>query len=159
MHGPGHIGIGLLLSAPLGFELAAAGQPALAILACAVAVAAAVLPDADVYLPIAHRGPTHTIAFVAVVPPIASAAAAVPTVLLGGPAWEIGAVVGVAAAVGAGSHLAADAFTPMGIRPFRPLSSRRYTLNAVPSRHRLLNGTLLVCGVLAVLPVVRQLVA
>ena len=48
-------------------------------------------------------------------------------------------------------HLLADVVTPAGLKPFWPVSDRRYTLDIVRADNPLANYGLLVLGVLATL--------
>lgn len=63
MYRDGHIGVSLLLLAAPTWFLLDAGLPGLAAVLAFGALAAERLPDKDMYLPIPHRGPTHTLAF------------------------------------------------------------------------------------------------
>ena len=45
------------------------------------------------------------------------------------------------------SHIAADALTPMGVRPFAPLDSRHISLEVVRAANPVANYALLVLGV------------
>jgi len=60
MYWRGHVGIALLAYAPVAGAVRVAGEPELTVLGAAVAVTFATLPDLDHRLPVAHRGPTHT---------------------------------------------------------------------------------------------------
>ena len=138
----GHVGISMLLFAPLAGVLVSTGHPLVAGVTGLLLVVLAPLPDLDVYTDrLAHRGPTHTIWF----------------------ALGVGLLVGLVAGLGAGSwnwylrsysllpgwipvwfgsvstlailgHLVGDLVTPMGLWPFRPLSDRHYTLDLTPSK-------------------------
>ena len=151
MYRNGHFGAALLFYAPLAFVLAAIGQSDLALLGAAVAVALAMLPDYDQRVPgLPHRGPTHTVWFAVVV--------GVAIGVLGG---VVGANLGVLAALGYGvlgflvgtltvlSHVAADSLTPMGVRPFEPWSSKRYTVRLVDAGNPIANHVILVLGAAA----------
>jgi len=140
---PGHVGIGLLLSAPVVRRLVAADEPTAALAVAGVLVAASVAPDADEYLPLPHRGPTHTAWFALA---LGGAAAAAP---VAGVAPGRAPLLAGAAVVGVAGHLAGDAVTPMGIAPLAPLSARRVTLDLTPSAASRPNRLLLLAGVLA----------
>lgn len=161
MHRTGHVGIGLLLYAPLGLVLSWLGRPSAVAIGLAGVLLSSTAPDVDEFLPlVAHRGMTHTV-FAAVVAGVAYAAAAVS--MYGGgagaavaglraPSLALAAAGGLGFAVGALGvlgHVAGDAFTPMGVAPWRPLSGRRHSLALVPSRHRPANAALLALGSLA----------
>lgn len=150
MYWRGHVGIALLAYAPIAGVVLEAGQPGLAIVGGVLAVAFATLPDADESLPLPHRGPTHTLAF-AVVAGVLAALAAAGVALAAGlavPAWTphfVGTVVTVTLC----SHIAGDAITPMGIQPFRPLSSVHFTLDLTPAKNPRANYLFLAVGILA----------
>lgn len=151
MHRTGHYGAGLLVYAPLGGIAVLAGAVEVAIAGGAVTLALAMLPDWDQRVPgLRHRGPTHTVWFVLAVSAV--------TGLAGG---VIGATTGLLAAVGLGvfgalvgagaigSHLAADALTPMGIRPLAPVRDDEYSLDIARAANPLANYALLALGVTA----------
>jgi len=144
VHLPGHVGIGLLLAAPAVRRFAAAGEPAPALATAAALLAASVAPDADEYLPIQHRGPTHTAWFALALGGVAAAAGAT---VLGIPGHA--PLLAVAAVLGVAGHLAGDVVTPMGIAPFAPLSGRRVTLDLTPAAAPRPNRLLLLAGLLA----------
>lgn len=147
MYWRGHIGIALLVYAPIAGATLAMGEPAVTLLGGSLAVAVATLPDADQQLPVPHRGPTHTFAFAAVVGLLAWALAALAVTGVGQslPGWTpifVGGVVILSLC----SHIVGDAITPMGIQPFRPLSAAHYTLDLLPARNPRANWTFLVAG-------------
>jgi inner membrane protein len=159
MHWRGHAGIALLAFAPVAGAARVAGEPELAGVGAAVAVAVATLPDADHWMPIAHRGPTHTVGFAVAVGALAGVATAAGlsggegTALLPGapaafPPWTP-IFVGGAATLSLCSHLAGDAITPMGIRPFRPVSGWHVTLDLTPAANPRANRLFLGVGVAA----------
>ena len=163
MYSRGHVGLGLLAYAPFAGVALDAGEPGVAVVGGGLAVAIAPLPDVDQWLPVAHRGPTHTLVFAAVVGALVALAAGVgdgagvaralgiadPSL----PAWTP-AFLGATAAVTLCSHLAGDAITPMGIRPFRPVSGVHYTLGLTPARNPRANAAFLAVGVAAVVAAV-----
>lgn len=153
MYRTGHYGAALLAYAPLGFAVTAAGFAELALAGGAGAAALAVLPDHDQRVPgLAHRGPTHTVAFALAVAAVVGAAA-------GALAWSSGplAAAGLAAfafagaALSLGSHLAADALTPAGVAPFAPVRSTTYSLDVARAANPLANYGLFALGVAAAL--------
>lgn len=147
MHRWGHVGAALFLYAPAGAVLTGGGEPSLAALGAAVAVAMATLPDADEPLPMAHRGYTHTIWFVAVLAALAAVAGTVlEWYLAAGPLLAI--TVGGATAISLLSHLLADSITPMGIRPFYPVSTWHHSFDFTPAANPRANTTMLGAGVL-----------
>jgi len=99
-----------------------------------------------------HRGPTHSIVFALFV---GAGLAAITAVLVdaASPFADVGFVafafvVGTLSIV---SHLLADLLTPMGIRPFWPISRRRYTLEVTKAANPLSNYVLFGIGAGAVL--------
>lgn len=149
----GHYGAALLAYAPLAGLLAAADAAELAVLGAGIVVVLSTLPDVDHRLSLVeHRGLTHTVWFVVLV--------GLAVAVLGG---AVGAAAGPLAALGlatfglllgclsVGSHVAADALTPMGVRPFAPLDERWVGFDVVGARNPVANGLLLVIGVLGCL--------
>ena len=148
MYWRGHVGAALLAVAPLGTGLSAAGEPLLAAFGTAVAVAVATLPDADERLPLTHRGTTHTVWFVAGGSALSAVAGGAAGVAIGRP-LAVAAVIGLAAALSLASHLLADSVTPMGVRPFVPLSPWHHSFDVTPARNPRANRVLLAVGVVA----------
>lgn len=150
MHRTGHYGAALCLYAPVGFVTLAAGFAELAVAGGVVAVGGATVPDLDLRVPfVAHRGPTHTVWFAAGVAALLAAAGAAVGAESGAlAAVGLGAFGALAGAVAIGSHLLADALTPMGIRPFAPLRDDRYSLELTRAANPLANYGLLALGVL-----------
>jgi len=155
----GHYGVALGLYAPLLAWLLGRGLPALALGGGAVLLWLAMLPDVDTRLPgVSHRGPTHTVLFVLAVGiavGLVADLAIAPTVgEFGARAWigvpgfetglgEFGFLIGTLAIV---SHLLADVITPMGIRPFWPVSGWSISLDITPARNTVANHVLLAAG-------------
>lgn len=150
MHKWGHVGAALFVYAPIGLALVLAGFGDLAALGGVGMVALASLPDADQRLPVAHRGPTHSLAFAALLGLALGVAgfafggrvAALPAVTMGSFAFGIGALAVIA-------HIAADSITPMGIRPFWPVSRWHYSANLVRAKNPIANYLLLAAGIAA----------
>lgn len=151
MYRTGHVGIALLVYAPLGAGLLLAGRPDLAVLGEFGMVALATLPDYDQRVPfVKHRGSSHTVWFALLV-----------GVALGAVGWALGGrpdvpAEGELAAFGFAvgtlsicSHLVGDVLTPMGIRPFWPLWSRTFTLRLTSAKSPIANYGFLVLGVFA----------
>lgn len=142
----GHLGIALLVYAPLAYALVSARQDATMWLGLAALVPFALAPDVDLYVAgLAHRGPTHTV--------WAVLASGVVGGVLGAGALDsrmgrdrlwFGAVVGV---LGTGSHLVGDVLTPMGLVPFAPGLDATYTLDLVRSADPAANDVLFGAGV------------
>ncbi len=148
----GHLGAALLLYAPVGFALIGAGHQGLALVGGAVVASLATLPDCDHSLPfVEHRGPTHTLAFAALVGAGVGAAGHFAAGLV--PGYDAAALSGFGFAVGAlavVSHLLADGLTPAGITPFWPLSKRWFSASIVRADNWLANQLLLGLGLAAV---------
>ncbi len=142
----GHIGAALFCYGPVGAVLTHMNEPTLALVGALVAVVFATVPDADEFLPIDHRGPTHTVWFVA--------GMSVGSIVLG---WIVGTAIGrpIALAVTLGtatalsltSHLLADSITPMGIRPFYPVSMWHHSFGITPAANPRANTTMLGVGI------------
>ena len=149
VYGPGHVGAALLCYAPIAAALTRSGEPALALLGTAVGVALSTLPDADQFdvLPVDHRGPTHTVWFVVAVTAVVAAVGWLLGFAAGRPA-ALAATAGSAAFVSLTSHLLADVVTPMGIRPFAPLSEWHHSFDLTPAKNPRANATLLGLGAL-----------
>lgn len=157
MYWRGHVGIALLAYAPLAGVVLTVDEPGLAIVGGMLAVAFATVPDADQLLPIPHRGPTHTIAFAiamgvivavaaALIGPVLASTALAPGVEATVPSWTplfLGGVTTLTLC----SHIAGDAITPMGIRPFRPLSEFHYTMDLTAAKNARANYLFLALGV------------
>ena len=122
MHKKGHHGAALTAYAPVGMGALTLGFDVTAVGGGLVAVGLAMLPDVDMNLPnVAHRGPTHTIHFALGVGIVAGVVGAV----LGQAAtsqWLLtvgsGLYLALVGSLTIGSHIAADALTPMGVTPF-----------------------------------------
>lgn len=158
----GHVGMNLLVYAPVAFGLAWVGHVEPLAWGLAAMVLLATLPDVDLYVPVlSHRGITHTFAFAVLVGAILAGAGALlahgesvrsaglalaafpdlpPTMAAGG---AFGFGVGTLAVVG---HLVGDAFTPMGVAPWQPLSDRRHSLGWFDADSSVTNGLWLGAG-------------
>jgi len=140
----GHVGISLLLYAPIAAWLLSTNQPTLAMLTGLVMVAFSPLPDFDTYTDrIDHRGPTHTVWFALGVGllvgvgsglVVAGLSAAGFSSLFLPPLW-VAVWFGSVTVLTLCGHLAGDLITPMGITPFRPLSTYHQTLDLTPSKN------------------------
>lgn len=149
MYKAGHTGAALLTFSPLGFALVAFGEGELALL-CGLSMAVmAMVPDVDRALPfIEHRGITHTIPFAlafgvvvgAVGVVVGTSIGRIPYTALG----TLGFVVGTLSVI---THIAADSITPMGVKPYWPISRRHHTFGIVPANDPFANYLLLLLGV------------
>lgn len=151
MYPTGHYGVALLVYAPLGHLVGTIGAEFTAVLGAVLAVSVSTIPDWDRRVPgIDHRGVTHSVAFATVV---ASTVAGVALIVLDVSAGPL--VVGyvafafLVAFLSVLSHVAADALTPTGVRPFWPLSRRRVALGIVRSANPGANWLAFGSGVVA----------
>ncbi|THE65960.1 metal-dependent hydrolase [Salinadaptatus halalkaliphilus] len=149
MYQLGHYGAALLVYAPLGGVVAVLGAEWLAVVGGVVCVSLSTLPDIDHRLPgISHRGATHTVGFALLVGAAVASAAAI--LIDAAPLALEGFVIAFAFLVGVlaiGSHLLADALTPMGIRPFWPVRGSHYSLEVTRAANPIANYVLLALGV------------
>jgi len=162
MQREGHVGLGLALYAPPGFVLLQVGRPDAFGLGLVAMAVWSVAPDVDVPLPIPHRGPTHSVVAAGVAGAVTAAITVVltsagvaghPAAGASSPGSSQVAAVAVGAYVGAGGvigHLLGDVLTPKGIRPWWPLSDRKYTFEVVLASNKRANRALVVTGVSAV---------
>jgi inner membrane protein len=143
MHKYGHYGAALLAYTPPGAVLLALGRPELAGAAAVAMLAGAMLPDWDQRVPLlSHRGFSHTVWFAIL---LGAAAASVVLPMAGeGPAL----VAGIVGLLSVAAHIAADALTPMGVRPFWPVDSTSYSAKIVRADNRVANGALFASGLL-----------
>jgi inner membrane protein len=148
MHKEGHIGAALLVYSPLGLFAMLLADSQLAFIGAVVAAGLAMLPDMDMRIPLLkHRGPTHTVWF--------ALGVGVVLAIFGG---QGGADAGAVAAFGGAlfglllgtgtvvSHIAADALTPAGVRPFWPLRDDEYKVAIARASNPLANYALLGIG-------------
>lgn len=149
MYTLGHVGAALLVYAPLAGTLSGLGEPALGALGLGIAAGCATIPDLDERLPLPHRGPTHTVWFVLCAGLLGTVLGWIAGVVLGAPG-VVSAVVGTAVVLSLLSHLLADSLTPMGIRPFAPLSEFHHSFRVVRAKNRRANLALFGSGLVAV---------
>ncbi|QZP39341.1 metal-dependent hydrolase [Halobaculum magnesiiphilum] len=150
MYRTGHYGAALLGYAPIGFLLLLFGLRELALLGGAGAVVLAMVPDLDQRVPgVTHRGPTHTVWFGLFIGGVLGIGAGLMGSSRGVIAATSLAVLGfLVGAVSVLSHIAADALTPAGVRPFTPVRNRRYSYNVATAKNPIANYALLGAGVL-----------
>lgn len=140
MHERGHIGTSLLVYTPfVMWWIKPAHGIAMAALGVVFVVTFAMVPDLDMKIPIMkHRGFSHTLWF---------------AMIVGGIGWYIGSEIGLGLLVGVlsflviWSHILGDALTPMGIRPFHPVSDMKFTLDLWNADSKIGNTILLLLGV------------
>jgi inner membrane protein len=126
MYRPGHHGTVMLVYAPVGGALAALGFELLGLLGAMFVFCAAMVPDFDRGVDwVGRRGFTHTVWFALL---FGAATGLVGTLVR---LWLLGLPAGLAFLFGFGLgafvvvvHIASDALTPEGVRPFVPLSDR-----------------------------------
>lgn len=148
MYRTGHIGAALLAFGPIGFVAGAIGGAEPALIGAGVSAFLASVPDLDMQAPLVkHRGPTHTAWFAALVGACVGALGFAAGLQMGiFVALGAGLFGFVTGAVAIGSHIAADALTPMGIRPFAPFSNQKYTWDLVKAANPIANYALLGLG-------------
>lgn len=121
MHQEGHIGLNLLLFAPVAYWLVGHGEYLLMGVAMIGVVSMAPIPDIDMQLPIRHRGPTHSIWF-AILVGVVYAAFLVYAGFGELTLVETATVGFLSGFVGVLGHILGDVITPMGVAPFEPVS-------------------------------------
>lgn len=179
MHRNGHVGVSLLLYAPVVAVVsyhaewlspyALLGALALVDLVWPVALLTdtdvsfsfAMIPDLDMRVSfVNHRGITHTVWFAGVTGVVTAAltygvgwyvASEFPEVLAGETVAVGTLFMGGVGVFSVLTHLLGDVLTPMGIRPFAPLSESRYTLDLWRADNRIANAGLYALGIVAVI--------
>lgn len=153
MDRPGHTGITLALYAPIAFLLFSLNHPLLTVLGILGMMTGTNIPDIDTLLPVlTHRRETHTFAFAIVIFLLTGAsmigfALALPPVTTFVPNYlEVTLFFSLMTLLGVCSHLIGDLITPHGIRPLRPISDRKFTLDLVRSGNTTANGALFFLG-------------
>lgn len=176
MHRAGHHGVALLTYAPL-VAVVSLAAPELYLLAALgatclvnplwpikyaigrnVSFSLSMLPDIDMKLPgVKHRGPTHTVWFALLVAALFAGVGAVlgPALVLlvslpVDPTLLGAAFLGYIGFHAVITHMLADMLTPMGVRPFAPVSGREYGLGLVNAGNVVANPLLFALGVVAV---------
>lgn len=149
MHRSGHIGVALLAYAPVLYAFVSEGQLLVAAAGAGLVLALTQLPDADLAIPlVAHRGPTHSLAFAAFVGGVVWAGVlAAPASVQSRETVAVGA--GGLAAFAVLAHLLADALTPRGVPLLWPVTSSRFSLDVTPAGSVFWNGGLLIVGAFA----------
>ena len=126
----GHVGISLLLYAPVGYLLVRYASIDLALIVGGVVLLGGSTPDYDTKTRLVkHRGFTHTVWFAGLFGIVTAVAAYfVPNIFGFADFYALTmpevALVGLAGSFGVMTHLAGDVITPMGVRPFDPISPR-----------------------------------
>ena len=147
---PGHLGVAMLVYAPVAAVAIRRGRPRRAWLGLAVVLALATSPDVDLYVAgVPHRGVTHSFLAAAVAGGVVALLACLVRPRGTGSradAARFGAGVGGIAVL---AHLLGDVITPMGIQPFLPVVDATYTLSLVYAADQAANVALLVGGATA----------
>lgn len=149
MYALGHIGIALLAFAPLGAFLLVTDRVRLAGVGVALTVSVSTLPDLDLFVAaLSHRGFTHTLMFAILAGAVIGAVASglLTRRLPPRSALRVGLWFWLTATLSICSHLLGDVVTPMGIRPFAPVSDTFLTLSLVYSRNPQVNAALFLAG-------------
>lgn len=148
MHQEGHVGLNLLLYAPIAYWLVAHDEMLLMGYTMIGVIAMAPFPDIDMQLPIKHRGPTHSVWF-AVLMGIVYAAFLVFAGTGELTAQQLAAVGFGSGFIGVMGHMLGDMITPMGVAPLEPLSSYWKGLGWVNAGDKRANRVLMQAGVYA----------
>jgi inner membrane protein len=146
MYRKGHLGVSLLVFAPVGYTLVRLGYPVVAAATGGVMLWFAMLPDVDHRLALVeHRGATHSLAFAALVGGLGAALGVVAeqTVSVGLPLPAVGFAIGALTVL---AHLLGDTLTPMGVNYFWPVSSRTVSLSLTRADNRWANSGLFGLG-------------
>lgn len=162
MYRTGHLGVSLLVFAPVGFLLVSAGAPLAAFFTGGAMLWLAMLPDVDHRLPlIAHRGPTHSLLFAGLVGTAFAGAGLLLTSLgagtLGTELLGLDIVPGVGLAtfgfavgfLSVVAHLLGDVLTPAGVNLFWPLETE-YSLSLTRADNTFANLGLFLLGVFTI---------
>jgi inner membrane protein len=155
------MGIGLLLYSPIAYFLLKSGLYEAFGLGLVAMAFWSFAPDIDVYLPIRHRGPTHSFVAAGIAGLLtASIATYFASTGIGGEgsivirsstvAYLAAAAFGFfIGAFGVISHLLGDAITPMQIRPWWPFSDKKHGIKLVLAKNKRANQTLSFAGAIA----------
>lgn len=148
MHREGHIGVALLVYAPLALIAAAVGYREAALLGGLAMAGLAMVPDLDMQVPfVPHRGPTHTVHFAGLTAFVGAAAGllvGLPQGLLAGLGFGLfGGVIGGLSIL---AHIFADALTPMGVAPFALFGGKTYSYDLARASNPIANYGLLGLG-------------
>lgn len=164
MHKEGHIGLGFLVYAPFAFAAAYYELYAACLLGVVGMQYWSHFPDIDLHVSfLTHRGITHTFA-TAIAAGVVTAGTGVallatdvlPATLFTAETVDISAVeiVGglgfLVGFLGVVSHILGDLFTPMGVKPARPLSDAEFSLNLFRAANKTANRAFSKVGLYAV---------
>ena len=151
MYRKGHYGASLLAYAPIGCVALIGGFDVAAVLGGVLTLLIAPLPDYDTQIDtLTHRGVTHTVKFAVltgcIVAFVTTSAVVIADAspLLTLIAVPFGFVIGLTSIL---SHIAADALTPMGVKPFGE-DGAHYSFELVYAKSTIANYLLLFIGVI-----------
>jgi inner membrane protein len=144
----GHYGVSLLVYAPVGLALVLVGLPGAAVAGGAGVLWLATLPDVDHRIPgVPHRGPTHGLAFAALVGAVLGGAGSLAAGPLGvASPTRVGLFGFGVGAFGVCAHLAGDVLTPSGVPLFWPVGGS-YSLYVTTADSTVWNYGLFALGV------------
>ena len=147
MYRKGHLGVSLLVFAPVGYWLVALSEPEIALLTGAVMCWLAMLPDIDHRLPlIEHRGVTHSLLFAALVGGLFGAVGVALAGAFSVAGVSLGVVGFLLGVLTVGAHLLGDALTPAGVPLLWPLP-RTYSLSVTRADNTVANYALFALGI------------
>ncbi|NHX35842.1 MULTISPECIES: metal-dependent hydrolase [Halolamina] len=151
MYRTGHLGVALLVFAPIGYLFVAVGEPFAALVTGGAMLWLAMLPDLDHRIPgIPHRGPTHSLLFAVLVGVAFAGAGGLLADGVGvvdrARLTTFGFFVGF---VAVGAHLLGDVLTPAGVNLFWPWG-REFSLYLTRADNTIANYGLFLLGVFAV---------
>jgi len=166
MYREGHHGLNALLYAPIAGVVSVFWSVEAAIMGAVIFVGLSSVPDFDRHfdnnmnsnrsdlwtlVPIKHRGFTHTVWFALLMGGVMAVFATAllpnePTVFVS----VFGFVAGFGGIVG---HILGDAVTPMGVKPFNPIHSEKYTLNLFTAKNKVANYGFMIVGGIVLLGV------
>lgn len=139
----GHIGLSLTLAAPIAAVVGVLVNPLVALLVIVGTLVGGAIPDLDLDIPIfTHRGFTHTVWFsgLCVVGGVGFGLLVftlLPTQYFNIPTqlgYTMAVVFGLSMGYGTITHLCGDVITPMGVRPFHPVTPKNILPIAVSQR-------------------------
>jgi inner membrane protein len=157
----GHYGTALIAYAPVALFLTTTQQYVPLVLGWFIVVSLTRIPDWDMWLPIPHRGPTHTVWFALFMGVLTGAGLAgllygIGDLYVGFLGYKVNQYTLIGAALfgfsmGALSilaHLLGDIITPTGIKPFafRGRLTKRYRFVIARAANELANNALFVLG-------------
>ena len=151
MYRTGHLGVSLLVFAPIGYLFLAAGEPLAAVVTGGTMLWLSMLPDVDHRIPgVPHRGPTHSLLFAVLVGVAFAGAGAMlaeglgigDRALLPTHGFFLGFVT-------VGAHLLGDVLTPAGVNLFWPWG-REFSLSLTRADSTIANYGLFLGGVFTV---------